>query len=69
MRIRWERILGAALIAASIWLFIRLQPLVKELLDVANYGPDSNPVKALMLGAMCVSFVAGIKLLFPRKES
>ena len=67
MQLRWERIVGAVLLVASIWLFHRLAPLVEDLLDVANSPADSHPIKALMLGVMCISFVAGIKLLLTRK--
>ena len=68
MRIRWERIVGILLLVVAVYLFSRLGPLMENLLDVANFDGDySNPIKAAMLGVMCIAFVAGIRLLVTRK--
>ena len=69
MRIRWERILGIILLGTAIYLFVRLQPLVRNLLEVANRDHDyGDPIKAIMLGVLCLTFICGIKLLVTRKE-
>ncbi len=68
MRIRWERILGIVLLVTAIYLFIRLQPFIGHLLAVANRDHDyGDPIKAIMLGVLCVTFICGIKLIVTRK--
>jgi hypothetical protein len=70
LRIRWERIVGILLLGVAVYLFRRLGPFVENLLDVVNSDGDyGNPIKAAMLGVMCLAFVAGIKLLVTRKEN
>ncbi len=68
MRIRWERIIGIILIGVAIYLFNRLVPLMENLLDIANSDGDyGNPIKAIMLGVLCLTFICGIKLLVTRR--
>ncbi len=68
MRIRWERIIGIILIGVAIYLFNRLVPLMENLLDIANSDGDyGNPIKAIMLGVLCLTFLCGIKLLVTRR--
>ena len=68
MRIRWERLLGIILLGTAVFLFIRLQPFIGHLLEVTNRDGDyGNPIKAIMLGVLCLAFICGIKLLVPRK--
>ena len=67
MRIRWERIVGIILLIFFLHLFYKLQPFLANVLDVVNqdFGYDT-PIKAIMLGVLCLSFVAGIKLTFTK---
>ena len=67
MRIRWERIVGIILLVFFLYLFCKLQPFLANVLDVVNqdFGYDA-PIKAIMLGVLCLSFVAGIKLTFTK---
>ncbi len=68
MRIRWERIVGIVLIGVGIYLFIRLRPFVGHLLAVTNRDHDyGDPIKAIMLGVLCLTFLCGIKLITTRK--
>lgn len=68
MRVRWERILGIILLGTAAYLLGRLRPLIGHLLDVANRDGDyGNPIKAIMLGVLCLAFICGIKLLVTRK--
>ena len=69
MRIRWERILGIVLIGVGLYLFHRLRPLMENLVETANTDRDyDNPIKALMLGVMCVTLLGGIRLLVARSR-
>ena len=69
MRVRWERILGIILLGTAIYLFVRLRPFIGHLLAVANRDEDyGNPIKAIMLGVLCLTFLCGIKLLVTRKK-
>ena len=64
MRIRWERILGVFSLAVFIYLSVKLRPFVSHLLDVANQDYDyQNPIKSIMLGVLCLTLLAAIKLL------
>jgi hypothetical protein len=64
MRFRWERIAGIILIGASIYLSVKLWPFLQNLFQIANesYNYDS-PVKAIMLGVLCLTLLIGIKLI------
>jgi len=69
MRIRWERLLGIILFGTAIYLFIKLRPFIGHLLEVANSDQDyGDPIKAIMLGVLCLTFICGIKLLVIRKQ-
>jgi len=64
MRIRWERILGVISLVVFVYLSVRLRPFVGHLLDVANQDYDyQNPIKSIMLGTLCLTLLAAIKLL------
>ena len=64
MRIRWERILGVFSLVVFVYLSVKLGPFVGHLLDVANQDYDyHNPIKAIMLGVLCLTLLAAIKLL------
>lgn len=67
MRIRWERIIGLILLGIFIYLFCKLQPFLQNLLEIVNqdYGHE-RPIKAIMLGVLCLTFIAGLKLIFRR---
>ena len=67
MRIRWERITGSILIGVFICLFIKLRPMLHNVLNVVNedFGYDS-PMTAIMLGVLCLTLIAAIKLIFKK---
>ena len=64
MRLRWERIVGIILIGISIYLSVKLWPLLQNLFRIANerFNYDS-PIKAIMLGVLCLTLLVGIKLI------
>jgi len=64
MKFKWERIIGIILIGAFIYLLIRLQPLLQDLFQIVNerFNYDS-PIKAIMLGVLCLTLLVGIKLI------
>ena len=64
MKVRWDRIIGITLLAVFVYMFYKLQPLLKDILTVVNepYGYNA-PIKGIMLGVLCLSFVVGIKLI------
>ena len=64
MKLRWERIAGIISIGAFIYLLIKLGPLLQDLFQSANerFNYDS-PIKAIMLGALCLTLLVGIKLI------
>ena len=65
MRIRWERIIGLFLIVAFVYLFIKLRPMLHNILKVVNEDYNYNsPMKAIMLGVLCLTLLAAIKLIF-----
>jgi len=67
MRLRWECILGTILLGVFIYLFVKLRPLLHNLLKTANqdYGYE-NPVKVIMLAMLCLSLLGAVKLLMKR---
>lgn len=67
MRIRWERIIGISLLGVFIYLFCRLQPFLSNLIETTNqdFGYES-PIKAIMLGTLCITFLAGIMFIVKR---
>lgn len=67
MRVRWNRIIGIILLGIFIYLFCKLQPFLRDIMAVVNqdYGYDS-PIKAIMLGVLCLTFVVGLKLILRR---
>lgn len=64
MRLRWERIVGVILIGTFLYMLVRLQPLLQDLFQVTNerFNYDS-PIKAIMLGVLCLTLLVGIKLI------
>ena len=64
MKLKSERVIAIILLCACVFLMIKLQPFLENIFDVVNqdYGYD-RPIKSIMLSALCLSFVAGIKLL------
>jgi hypothetical protein len=64
MKLRWERITGIILIGAFICLLIKLRPLLQDVFQIANerFNYDS-PIKAIMLGVLCLTLLVGIKLI------
>jgi hypothetical protein len=64
MKLRWERITGIILIGVFIYLSVKLQPLLQDLFQTANgrFNYDS-PIKAIMLGVLCLTLLVGIKLI------
>lgn len=68
MRVRWERIIGILSLGFSVYLLYRLQPFLRNLLETVNEDGDyGNPIKAVMLGVLCLTFLCGIKLLLMKK--
>ena len=67
MQIRWERITALFLIVAFIYLFIKLRPMLHNILKVVNEDYNYNsPMKAIMLGVLCLTFLAAIKLIIKK---
>ena len=67
MRIRWERIMGVFSLVIFVYLSVRLRPFIGHLLDVANQDYDyQNPIKSIMLGVLCLTLIAAIKLLISK---
>ena len=67
MRIRWERIMGVFSLVIFVYLSVRLRPFIGHLLDVANQDYDyHNPIKSIMLGVLCLTLIAAIKLLISK---
>ena len=69
MRIRWNRIIGVSLLGVFVYVLCKLQPFLGNLWDTVNedHGYD-RPMKAIMLGVLCLTFLGGIKLLMTREE-
>ncbi len=67
MRIKWERIIGHFLSVIFVYLFFKIQPFLGNLLEVVNqdYGYET-PIKSIMLGVLCLSFLCAIKLLLTK---
>jgi hypothetical protein len=67
MKFKLERIVGIILIGAFIYVLVRLQPLLHDLFQIANerFNYDS-PIKAIMLGVLCLTLLVGIKLIVRR---
>ena len=69
MRIRWERIIGILSLGVSVYLLCKLQPFLGNILRTVNEDDSyDNPMKAIMLGVLCLTFICGIKLLLTRKQ-
>ena len=68
MRIRSERILGIILLGVFLYLSIKLRPFLRHVFETVNqdHGYD-NPMKSIMLAALCLSLLAAIKLIITRK--
>ena len=68
MKLKSERIIGLVLLGIFVFLIAKLQPFLQNIFEVVNqdYGYD-RPIKAIMLSALCLSFVVGIKLIINRK--
>ena len=64
MKLKTQRLTGLILLAIFIFLTIKLQPFLKNIFEVVNqdYSYD-RPIKSIMLGVLCLSFVAAVKLL------
>ncbi len=68
MRIRWERIIGILLLGVFVYLLCKLQPFLRNILRSVNEDDDyGDPMKAIMLGVLCLTFICGVKLLLTRK--
>jgi len=69
MRIRWERIIGILSLGAFVYLLFKLQPFLGNILRTVNEDDSyDRPIKAIMLGVLCLTFICGIKLLLTRKQ-
>lgn len=64
MRLRWERVIALISFGISFYLLIKLHPFLRDIFRVVNdpFGYDS-PIKAIMLAVLCLTFLAGIKLM------
>lgn len=64
MKIKWNRIVAIGLLALSLYLWCKMQPFLKNIWEVTHqdWGYDS-PMKSIMLGVLCLTFLAAIKLL------
>jgi hypothetical protein len=68
MRVRWERIFGFILIGTFIYLAFKLRPLLANIFEIANEPYNYNsPIKAVMLAALCLTLLVGIKLIVTKK--
>ena len=69
MRIRWERLLGIGLLVTAIYLAVKLRPLIGHLLATVNEDCNyDSPIRAIMLGVLCLAVVGGIKLLITSRQ-
>lgn len=69
MRIRWERFVGILLLGVFVYLLCKLQPFLGNILRIVNEDDSyDKPMKAIMLGVLCLTFICGIKLLLTRKQ-
>ncbi len=67
MRVRWERIAGIVCLITFTVLAVRLRPFLGHLLEVVNQDYDyQNPIKATMLGVLCLTLLAAIKLILKK---
>jgi len=68
VRIRWERIIGILSLGTFVYLLFKLQPFLGNILRTVNEDDGyDKPMKAIMLGVLCLTFICGIKLLVRRK--
>ena len=68
MRIRWERIIGVLLLGVFVYLLCKLQPCLGKILRTVNEDSGyDKPIKAIMFGVLCLTFLCGIKILQTRK--
>ncbi len=64
MKLKTRRLTGLILLAIFIFLTIKLQPFLRNIFEVVNQDYGYNrPIKSIMLGVLCLSFVAAVKLL------
>ena len=70
MRIRWERIVGILSLVTFVYLLFKLRPFLRNILSVVNEDDSYHkPMKAIMLGVLCLTFLCGIKLLTRKQET
>ena len=67
MRIKWTRIAGIILGGWFVFLLAKLKPLLDGIFEIANepFNYDS-PIKAIMLGVLCLTLLVSIKLLIKK---
>ena len=67
MKIKWNRILGFLLLGLSFYLAGKLWPFLGNLIETVNQDWGySSPIKALMLGVLCLTILAAIKLILKK---
>ena len=67
MTIKWNRIIGIILLGFSVYLAVKLRPFLDNLIETVNQDWGySSPIKALMLGVLCLTFLAAIKLIIKK---
>ncbi len=64
MKMKSERVIGLILLCVFVFLLAKLHPFLQNIFEAVNqdYGYE-RPIKSIMLGVLCLSFVVGIKLL------
>ena len=67
MKLKTERMTGLILLGVFVFLMIKLNPFLQNIFEVVNqdYGYD-RPMKSIMLGVLCLTFLGGIKLLIKK---
>ena len=67
MKLKSTRVIGLVLLGVFVFLLAKLQPFLQNIFEVVNqdYGYD-RPIKSIMLGVLCLSFVVAIKLLIKK---
>lgn len=72
VQIRWDNIFGALLLIFCIYVFIKLMPIMHQWFESVRYGfyfPAESPaMKVMLLGLLCVSAVAIVKIIMNNRR-
>lgn len=72
MQVRWNNIFGLMLMIFGLYLFLKLRPFFKNIIEDINsvrYYHHNDPLlQIITLGLLCVTVLAAIKILSNRKK-